>query len=495
MALPTFSSHSGAGATGLSTLAILGVLFTTQSAFAFRTGSDLAVLKSSAAVPVNWAISPIPYRINSELPRGVSSEDMATAVTRAASAWGAPVCSGAAFSAEGFTSAPAAPGDHINTVQWLFSGWKEHGFPADAAGATDILYEKDTSGAWRIVEADVYLNATARDWILEAPVPDGKWDLLSAITHEFGHFAGLLHPCELEPMAGVSLCDGSLPMAATTMYPTYSSDESSLEADDVDGICALYPLTDCGDSCPEGTLCTKQGCQTPCGDQMCNAGEVCENETCIRPEPASPCDSSSSSPSCPSACERNADCMDGLVCESGACHRPLAAIGDACDVAEQCDSGTCNEMGSCVPTCSSDADCTANGSCQTHEGVQGKVCSSRALPFGASCSSADDCASAQCLVGYTKLPECTRLCGADDSSARSCPEGWGCTQVDERSICAPRGDSGGCACRMQKTESPASTSCLNFMLLLGGLGLRRQHAMRAVRRQHCVKGNAPPKAV
>ena len=57
-----------------------------------------------------------------------------------------------------------------------------------------------------------------------------EFDLASVVTHEAGHFLGLSHSCA----PGATMIDG---------YMTGDLGMRSIEADDIAGICAIYPPT------------------------------------------------------------------------------------------------------------------------------------------------------------------------------------------------------------------------------------------------------------
>lgn len=433
-------------------------------AAAYRTSGDQPRFQTQR--PVNWASSQIEYRINNQLPSAIAADEMVATMARATEAWSAPACSGLQFLTKGVTAAPAAPGDHMNTVQWLFSGWEEHGFPPDSPGATDLLYEKGADGRWRIVEADLYLNATSHDWVLEGPVSRDQWDLLSVLTHELGHVAGLAHPCELEGTPGAPICDSPASPAEVTMYPLYAAEQSTLADDDIDGICFLYPASDCGSSCPSNMFCSADGCVPRCGDAICGKDQTCQDGVCALPSQMSPTPSDRD-PSSSIACDSDKDCEPESGCVAGRCLR-RSAPGDPCSTAADCATARCDDDGTCASECSSDQECPSGSACKS-QSSGGKVCIGGALPFGATCSNADDCVGRQCLEGLTPEPTCTRLCGEDLPQAPSCPAGWSCSLIKERHVCTPpRHVEAGCKAVPGSPGSCLPLAALMVLLLVGG---------------------------
>lgn len=434
-----------------------------RPAHAFRTGEDLPELRRAAA-PVNWSSQSVTYAPNTALPPGVAAADMARVAAQAASAWTDPACSNLVLLGRGSTAAPATAGDHVNTIQWLFSGWEERGFPPDSPGATDVSYAKDAAGQWHIVEADIYLNGTRKTWVVSGKVTDGQWDLLSTLTHEFGHLGGLLHPCELEGTNGAPRCDGEEPMAGTTMYPTYHEGEGSLEPDDVDGICYLYPVPECHPTCGDGSTCTRDGCVPLCGGAVCVDGETCRGDKCV-PSQAAEC--GGLLPPCASPCEKDADCNIGQRCETGSCRPSVSGLGDGCEDATSCTSGACSDTGGCTRRCQTNADCRLGLSCALSDRESGvKMCGPASGPQGATCRSADDCLGGECVDGYAGTALCTRRCEPPPSNA-ACPAGWDCSVVEGKSVCVPVAPQAGCACR----AAGASTDSLPAMAILSALAL------------------------
>jgi uncharacterized protein (TIGR03382 family) len=138
---------------------------------------------------------------------------------------------------------------------------------------TTVLYDPDTG---RIFDADVEMNgwdgqAEGTNLAAGAGGPPNGWyftcdkqagwpqctrygeagcfyiDLRNTVTHEAGHVLGLAHPCE-----GLSCTPVLQPL---TMYPQTSPgdvEKRTLAADDVAGVCAIYPAEGGGCGCGSG---------------------------------------------------------------------------------------------------------------------------------------------------------------------------------------------------------------------------------------------------
>jgi MYXO-CTERM domain-containing protein len=91
-------------------------------------------------------------------------------------------------------------------------------------GLTTVTFDPTTG---EIYDADMEINSSVTLAISD-PVPSDGYDFQSIITHEAGHFLGLAHSVATD----------------TTMYAIYSPGSTSkriLTADDMAGICAIYP--------------------------------------------------------------------------------------------------------------------------------------------------------------------------------------------------------------------------------------------------------------
>jgi hypothetical protein len=91
-------------------------------------------------------------------------------------------------------------------------------------GLTTVTFDADTG---EIFDADTEINATV-PISTTVPVPDGSHDLASIITHEMGHFLGLAHSGDPSATMWATNQEGSNSMA-------------TLSADDIQGICTIYP--------------------------------------------------------------------------------------------------------------------------------------------------------------------------------------------------------------------------------------------------------------
>lgn len=130
--------------------------------------------------------------------------------------------------------------------------WLDDAMSGDVLGLTTAHYEPATG---RLLDVDVELNGTGGDVTFADP-EDGA-DLLSIATHEAGHFLGLDHTRDVNAV----------------MYPSYVPKGPALRklgADDVSGVCAMYPPST---SSPSSSCRPLNGFSSLCGaDQKLPAG-------------------------------------------------------------------------------------------------------------------------------------------------------------------------------------------------------------------------------
>jgi hypothetical protein len=160
----------------------------------------------------------------------------------------------------GFTT----KGTNKNVVVWLEDHWGdgEVDYDPNAVALTTITFIADPGAEddGEILDADVEFNGVNGRFFVTPPGDPGAHDIQNTLTHELGHVLGLDHPCydgAVDPRPidhqGNPIPDcqprWELPpeLLALTMYNFTDPGETnkrSLEADDVAGICGIYPQTD-----------------------------------------------------------------------------------------------------------------------------------------------------------------------------------------------------------------------------------------------------------
>lgn len=275
-------------------------------ALAYRTLADV----EGSPTPIVWAAPP---SVALDV-AGLSADDASvlTAELREAIAtWNAASCRGdiARF---------AGTATDADVVVRMVADWAGGGFDSTAAGVADlVLVSAATDGVARIeiVGATLSLNGTMT-W---GPHPqDGGdvRDLRVVLVHELGHCLGLEHSDDED----------------ATMFAIYrrGSAQADLAADDIAGLCAIYPaLTPtCAAGCP--LACVDGECGAPASEPQCGTDRPCAEGSCaLAGNNEGYCIPEGSSGV---ACERGADCVSGL-CVSGS---GLAYCTVQCSYDDQC---------------------------------------------------------------------------------------------------------------------------------------------------------------
>jgi hypothetical protein len=215
-----------------------------------------------------WGTIPVKYYVN----RGSFPPNIAMVAEERLMAgfasWSAPNCT--YFDTQLVGDLPGGEGD-VNDgksiLLWINkpNSWPSELGPEDSViGVTLPIWSNDGMGNLFIDDADIIFNNIGFCWYDYDPANPGTTcsggkpvDTLSIVTHEQGHFLGL----------------GHTNVSGATMEAAYlgGNDLASIEQDDIDGVCALYPLGGAtGSAAAGGASCdscrqsaAKNECHTP----------------------------------------------------------------------------------------------------------------------------------------------------------------------------------------------------------------------------------------
>lgn len=351
--------------------------------------------------PILWADPTLTVEIQQDGSDDVTDGSDLEALRAALATWNAVPCSRLRFVDGGTGTSRSIGRDGVNRIAFLESAW-----PGYAAGAGAFtVRERDEGTPDRWVDFDILVNGQDARWSTSGLV--ALPDIQSAVVHELGHGLGLQHASD--PRASM--------FYSVRLGTTFAR---SLHADDVAGVCFLYPAqafscaTD--DACPAvygqyggGNL--RMSCQAG----MCREGPAstygatcfeandCTSGTCLV-DPTRPPSSE------PGACSLDcttAACPDGEYCSTTP-GGPRCVIGRV-DCAVDADCGGMPRVCArqldgrfqCQRLCLRDAQCATIPGAVCHGGTGANPAGFCRVPgaggLGASCVSGLDCASLTCL--------------------------------------------------------------------------------------------------
>jgi hypothetical protein len=418
---------------------------------------------------VRFGPLPMKFNIHSGSAPGLTPAAVQQAVRAAYQAWTGVSCASFTVQDLGLTKLPEGNVlDRVNTH--LFPSTWPDWFDPDAVALT--LPRMDEPSAL-IIDADTFYNPAVK-WSVTGAAE--ATDFPAAATHEIGHQLGL---------------DDSDVSTATMFYAFGQGDLSarSLSADDIAGLCHLYPSgkplpPECSgpEQCAPSETCASQKCVGgPRGyGSPCTSAGDCVSGLCVKFEVTTfctqPCDTQ--------ACPGQDECVDltpiqnvESACEPLGARQPAKVLGQVCAANDDCRSELCVEVAGkgsfCTRKCDATKACPSAFLCQTSP--SGDVCVLGRKGLGEACASAPECESGLCGPDGSGKPICTEPCDPGDP----CPEGFDClTLAGQGSTCAPKStapapptDNGWSGCALAPPAHRGWSAVLLLGLALGAAAL------------------------
>ncbi len=429
---------------------------------------------------VKWKTAGFDYWLDHNGYPGITNDSDRQVCKQSFQEWSAISCANFTLNYAGDTTVSkvlptSAQPNGKNEVIWTDTGWP---FGLYVLGVTSPLYGFDGE----IIEADVAFNPSWK-WVTSGANYYNTMDIKSVAIHEFGHMYGIQH--NLEP-------DYYNP---PTMAPSVneSGKSASLEQDDKDALCYLYPATawSCNNDskCPyvvshnssdEEYYSAKYKCQSgkcvwgtvyPLSGQKDLGGTCSEQWQCKAPFFCLP----TSNAFCTRWCTEAApDCPVGFTCASidngpdGVCIKNgqtgSVAAGGGCWASVECKSGLyCQDWitgGFCTSSCNDPnggTGCPAGYTCgPSTTSPTGAGCflgTSSKAENGESCSSNMECKSGLCFANpVTGGTKCRAACNPQNPS---CPATYRCIEA----LNDPSGTTGACIPLSSLPQIPNGIAC------------------------------------
>lgn len=280
-------------------------------AAALAMAAMLSANEAAAWVPIDgsypvWDV-PVQYRVNqSTIPSGIAGVAVAR-IDAGFAEWASPDCTNFSAQNAGDTSSGSNYQDGVNVLRWQSGSWPSQlGDVNSVIGVTSPAFN-----GGQMFDADMIFNNVGFCW--NDSGNNGCVDTGSIATHEQGHFLGL----------------GHTNVNGATMAPYYlgGTVQRSIESDDVQGVCALYPAGGQAASSGSGAgtcqICADDSAQSSCSGQYnaCGGSQACVSFfSCIQE-----CADDACIDACVNQYPAGADIyVDLIECICGACAEPCA---------------------------------------------------------------------------------------------------------------------------------------------------------------------------
>ncbi len=195
---------------------------------------------TSTGAPTSWFTQCIPIWLYNQESLTITQVAVEDDLQRALAEWEGVSCTDLSFAYQGVTTLdligfdPSEGALNQNTVSFVQerSNWLTDPLAVALTTVTSCQNETEVCAEGATIDADIEINEAYYVFTAsEAEPQERRMDLLSILTHEFGHLIGLDHP----------------PLPEATMYMSSVEGEikkRDLAPDDEQGVCELFPLGD-----------------------------------------------------------------------------------------------------------------------------------------------------------------------------------------------------------------------------------------------------------